>query len=211
MIETDEQRRWWFATHPEYSWSRKGAKTSEPKQDKEASDKVRPEDVDAYVDNALKYADEDVAYLLKSVKKHFGTEGSTVASGQTLARVGSNGRGNDGADDDSEDDSFGKAYAWARKHPDEALDLSLSYLLGPLAGTKRVQRAIRSLEKQLAKHEQKLSDYIRDPDAHDNRGHLRRATTPEIRQEIIDGRIKVLKQQIKNFKVQINRLKGGGN
>jgi len=23
MIETDEQRRWWFATHPEYSWSRK--------------------------------------------------------------------------------------------------------------------------------------------------------------------------------------------
>jgi hypothetical protein len=25
MIETDEQRRWWFATHPEFSSSRKGA------------------------------------------------------------------------------------------------------------------------------------------------------------------------------------------
>jgi hypothetical protein len=24
MIETDEQRRWWFATHPEYSWNRRG-------------------------------------------------------------------------------------------------------------------------------------------------------------------------------------------
>jgi hypothetical protein len=24
MIETEEQQRWWFATHPEYSWSRKG-------------------------------------------------------------------------------------------------------------------------------------------------------------------------------------------
>jgi hypothetical protein len=26
MIETDEQRRWWFATHPEFSWSRRGAR-----------------------------------------------------------------------------------------------------------------------------------------------------------------------------------------
>jgi len=78
MIETDEQRRWWFATHPEYSWSRKGERTSRPKREREASEKVSPEDVDAYVDNALKYADEDVAYLLKSVKRHFGTEGASA-------------------------------------------------------------------------------------------------------------------------------------
>jgi len=77
MIETDEQRRWWFATHPEYSWSRKGDGPPKPRQKEEASEKVRPEDVDAYVDNALKYADQDVAYLLKSVKKHCGTEGAS--------------------------------------------------------------------------------------------------------------------------------------
>jgi len=78
VIETDDQRRWWFATHPEYSWSRRGNKTSGPKHDKEAAEKVRPEDVDAYVDNALKYADGDVAYLLKSVKRHFGTESAST-------------------------------------------------------------------------------------------------------------------------------------
>ncbi|MEW6533772.1 MAG: Tox-REase-5 domain-containing protein [Thermodesulfobacteriota bacterium] len=26
MIETDKQRRWWFATHPEYSWGRAGTR-----------------------------------------------------------------------------------------------------------------------------------------------------------------------------------------
>jgi hypothetical protein len=51
MIETEEQRRWWFATHPEYSWSRKGAKRAGEKKE---SDKVSPEAIDAYVDNALK-------------------------------------------------------------------------------------------------------------------------------------------------------------
>jgi len=29
VIATDDQRRWWFATHPEYSWSRKGKGTEE--------------------------------------------------------------------------------------------------------------------------------------------------------------------------------------
>jgi len=52
---------------------------------KEASDKVRPEHVDAYVDNALKYVDGDVAYLLKSVKRHFGTEAQLSKRGELLA------------------------------------------------------------------------------------------------------------------------------
>jgi hypothetical protein len=80
VIETDEQRRWWFATHPEYSWSRRGDRTARSRHEDTASDKVAPEDVDAYVDNALKYADEDVANLLKSVKRHFGTEAESAES-----------------------------------------------------------------------------------------------------------------------------------
>jgi hypothetical protein len=65
MIETEDQRRWWFATHPEYSWSRRGIR-------KEGG--VDPEEVDKYVDEALKYETGHVADLLKSVKRNFGTE-----------------------------------------------------------------------------------------------------------------------------------------
>jgi hypothetical protein len=75
MIETEEQRRWWFATHPEFSWSRTGGQDRSRKAEKEAADKVRPEEVDAYVDNALKHVDGPVAVLLESVKRNFGTEG----------------------------------------------------------------------------------------------------------------------------------------
>jgi hypothetical protein len=74
MIETDEQRRWWFATHPEYSWSYREGKTQRQPQEQQDDDKVRPEDVDAYVDNALQYVHGTVADLLKSVKRNFGTE-----------------------------------------------------------------------------------------------------------------------------------------
>lgn len=65
MIETEEQRRWWFATHPEYSWSRRGTRSEGG---------VNPEEVDKYVDEALKYETGPVADLLKSVKRNFGTE-----------------------------------------------------------------------------------------------------------------------------------------
>ena len=65
MIETEDQRRWWFATHPEYSWSRRGIRSES---------KVDPRDVDKYVDEALKYETGPVADLLKSVKRNFGTQ-----------------------------------------------------------------------------------------------------------------------------------------
>ena len=45
MIETEDQRRWWFATHPEYSWSHRGIRSE---------NKVDPRDVDKYVDEALR-------------------------------------------------------------------------------------------------------------------------------------------------------------
>lgn len=77
MIETDEQRRWWFATHPEYSWSLQGRESHREQKENAEDHKVRPEDVDAYVDNALKYVHGPVADLLRSVKKWFGTEGDS--------------------------------------------------------------------------------------------------------------------------------------
>jgi hypothetical protein len=82
MIETEEQRRWWFATHPEYSWSRRGIRGG---SGRESDDKVDPEEVDAYVNEALKYETGPVADLLKSVKRNFGTEGNSSRPGQRLA------------------------------------------------------------------------------------------------------------------------------
>jgi len=85
MIETEEQRRWWFATHPEYSRSYKGAKKPHKDEQTEDHGKVRPEDVDAYVDHALQYVHGPVAGLLKSVKRNFGTEGERKRPEQRLA------------------------------------------------------------------------------------------------------------------------------
>jgi hypothetical protein len=75
MIETDEQRRWWFATHPEFSWSHGGEKPGR-KLEKD-DDKIDPAEVDAYVDKALQHLDGPVADLLRSVKRWFGTEGDS--------------------------------------------------------------------------------------------------------------------------------------
>jgi hypothetical protein len=73
MIETEEQRRWWFATHPEYSSSRRGIRGG---SDRDGDDnKVDPKEVDKYVDEALKYETGPVADLLRSVKRNFGSEG----------------------------------------------------------------------------------------------------------------------------------------
>jgi hypothetical protein len=73
MVETEEQRRWWFATHPEYSWSSKSRGRKE-------NDKVgvNPKDVDDYADKALQHLSGPVADLLKSMKKHFGSEGDAM-------------------------------------------------------------------------------------------------------------------------------------
>jgi hypothetical protein len=87
MIETEEQRRWWFATHPEYSWSHRGIKEGRPNgSEKDANeDKVDPKDVDEYVDKALKYErDESVVALLESIKRNFGTEAESSREQRNL-------------------------------------------------------------------------------------------------------------------------------
>jgi hypothetical protein len=72
------------------------------------------------------------------------------------------------------------------------------------------QRSIRSLQSQIEKHQTKLADYRANPDAYDNLGILERAPTPEIRQRIIDGRIRHLETEIRTFQDQIDKLLGGG-
>ncbi|MBM4328497.1 MAG: hypothetical protein FJ118_15200 [Deltaproteobacteria bacterium] len=75
MFATDQQRRWWFATHPEYSQSHKREGTGKDNEGGEDPDKVSPKDVDDYVDNALRYETEDsVIALLNSVKRNFGAQ-----------------------------------------------------------------------------------------------------------------------------------------
>ncbi|MFZ5868260.1 MAG: hypothetical protein ACOYXY_20420 [Thermodesulfobacteriota bacterium] len=75
MFATDQQRRWWFATHPEYSQSHKGEGAGKDNEEGEDPDKVSPKDVDDYVDNALRYeTDDSVIALLNSVKRNFGTQ-----------------------------------------------------------------------------------------------------------------------------------------
>jgi hypothetical protein len=75
--------------------------------------------------------------------------------------------------------------------------------------TKQVIKSIRSLEKRIAGHEAKLAEFIKNPDAFDNKGFLKNAPTNEARQRIIDGRVKHLKGEIEAFKNKIEQLIGG--
>ena len=70
MIETEEQRRWWFATHPEFSWSNRGGRgRGRGKEERPAPGS--PKSVDMYADEQLKYANGPVAKLLESFKLEF--------------------------------------------------------------------------------------------------------------------------------------------
>jgi hypothetical protein len=88
MIETEEQRRWWFATHPEYSSSRRGIRGD---SDRDNDNKIDPEEVDRYVDEGLKYETGPVADLLRSVKRNFGTEADSQKGGQNKGILASHG------------------------------------------------------------------------------------------------------------------------
>jgi len=51
-----------------------------------------------------------------------------------------------------------------------------------------------------------------DPDGNDNQGFLENAgNNQQLRDKIIQGRIKSLKHQIKNFEEQIAKKSGGGS
>jgi hypothetical protein len=82
----------------------------------------------------------------------------------------------------------------------------------PLGGNRgqseiSIRRAIGSHEQRIAEHEAKLEAYIRDPDAYDNQGFLRNAPSEEIRQRIIEGRIRHLQYEIDTHYAEIERLR----
>ncbi len=68
--------------------------------------------------------------------------------------------------------------------------------------------SIKTLKARLAEHQQKLADYKANPDAFDNQGILRKAPSPEVRQRIINGRIKHLEDEIRAFAKAIRDLGG---
>jgi hypothetical protein len=74
MIKIDDQRRWWFATHPEFSSSRKYSSRDHDDDDNDDSTMPTPKDIDAYADEHLTYAHGTEAILLKELKYWFGTE-----------------------------------------------------------------------------------------------------------------------------------------
>jgi RHS repeat-associated protein len=69
-------------------------------------------------------------------------------------------------------------------------------------------RTVRSLERRIGEHQQKLDAYRNNPDAFDNNGLLKNA--PDwLRQRIIQGRIRHLENEIRTFEQQIIRITGG--
>lgn len=68
------------------------------------------------------------------------------------------------------------------------------------------RRSVRSYQKRIREHEQKLADYIADPDSLDNAGHLANAPTSTIRQKVIDQRIAHLRGEITTFSDNVRKI-----
>jgi len=72
-----------------------------------------------------------------------------------------------------------------------------------------LRKSVKSWTERAREHRAKLDAYRRDPDAFDNRGILKNAPTPEIRQSIIEGRIRHLETEIANFDKLVAEALGG--
>lgn len=77
------------------------------------------------------------------------------------------------------------------------------------AEAARRAKSIRSLQKRVADHQQKLDSYRANPEASDHLGLLDDCS-PEVRARIIAGRIRHLEGEIRAFQDQINALSNGG-
>jgi hypothetical protein len=72
------------------------------------------------------------------------------------------------------------------------------------------QRTVRNLERRLTEHREKLDAFRRNPDAFDDKGFLKNAPSAEVRERIIQGRIRHLENEIANFETWIRRTMDGG-
>jgi hypothetical protein len=86
LLDTDKQRRWWFATHPDQKGGRSRHKGKGPGGNNDNPDKIVPEKVDAWADDRLKYEKDPIGTeLLKQAKFWFGTEFASKSPGEKYA------------------------------------------------------------------------------------------------------------------------------
>ena len=64
---------------------------------------------------------------------------------------------------------------------------------------KEILKSIRSNEKQIANHVQKIKDYVKDPFGRDNKGFLRNAKSADEVGRLIQARISELEKQVLKF------------
>jgi hypothetical protein len=69
-----------------------------------------------------------------------------------------------------------------------------------------LEKARNSYQDLIQEHEKKLNDYIANPDAYDNDGRLKNAPNPQIRQQIIQGRINAIQKQIKKQRDELIKI-----
>jgi len=67
---------------------------------------------------------------------------------------------------------------------------------------------MRRERERIHEHRQKINQYRQNPEGFDNKGVLKNAPSPEIRQRIIEGRIKHLEKEIQAFEKNIRDLGG---
>lgn len=153
MLQTEEQRRWWFATHPEFSRHRTGERTGTHENGGKESSKVSPEAVDEYVDSMLPYQDGPVADLLRSIKRNFGTEGEKGRYYQRIAREdrppprSGNGGAGAGKDDDDESLSFWEAVALGAENSLQDLEHLFGIDLGLTNSSRKLARNLERAGK----------------------------------------------------------------
>ena len=71
-----------------------------------------------------------------------------------------------------------------------------------------LEKRARGQDRQADIHRKKLNDFKQDPDAHDNKGHLAKASNDAVRrQEIINKRIQVLEKQISIFEKEAEKFR----
>ena len=70
-------------------------------------------------------------------------------------------------------------------------------------------KSISSLENQIAKHQSKLAEFIKDPMKFDNKGFLKNASNDAVRQKIIQSQINHLNKEIQTFQKNIQKILNG--
>jgi RHS repeat-associated protein len=90
------------------------------------------------------------------------------------------------------------------KHADDVVRIAK----GAKKLTRAQKRSVNALTKRIGEHKKKLEDYIKNPDSFDNKDFLKNAPNQEVRQRIINGRVKHLEKEIKDFQKSIDDIIG---